>query len=137
FLRWNVRRDCQKAADFGQHDRLSTISRAACKQWLVDPNLRRQFTTGQRFFVSVREFFRGWSVVVDRADVRDVGVFPTIVIDHGPSGIESPRDAYHAFDERILSRVLAAQTGKAHALIHRHPRHDAWMVVVAPYGVLP
>src|SRR6185369_8991763 len=41
FLRWNVFRYREKAADFRQHDRLPTISRATREERLVYPDLRR------------------------------------------------------------------------------------------------
>src|SRR5215218_3458062 len=41
FLRRNVFRYREEATDFRQHDRLSAISRAACEERLVYPNLRR------------------------------------------------------------------------------------------------
>src|SRR6202007_2628829 len=116
-LRRNVRWNREKSTDFREHDWLSTIFRSACKQRLVDPNLRRQWTTMQHLFVTIGELLRGWSVVVNRTDVGDVRVFPTIVIDHRPRGIEPSRRAYHPFDESVLSCMFLTQTRKAHALV--------------------
>src|SRR5215204_4196314 len=64
-------------------------------------------------------------------------MFPPIVVDHRPRGIETSRNTHHPFDERILPRMLLAQAGKAHALVDRYPGDDAGMVVVAPHRILP
>src|ERR1043165_3005652 len=74
---------------------------------------------------------------MNRTDVGDVCVFPTVVIDDRPRGIEPASSAYHSFNERILPRVLLAQLRKAHAFVHWHPRDDARMVVIASHGALP
>ena len=65
------------------------------------------------------------------ADVRDVRVLPTVVINHGTPLIHEARACDHALDESILSRMILSELRKTHALVNRHPSHYARMIVVA------
>src|ERR1041384_3575138 len=71
------------------------------------------------------------------AAVGDVRMLPTVVIDDRTRRVEPARDRDHAFDESVLTGMARTETGKAHALVDRHPSDDARMVVITPHRNAP
>src|SRR6185312_10615800 len=71
------------------------------------------------------------------ANVTNVGVLPTVIVNYRPSRIQPSGHPHHSLNEGILSGMLATEVGEAHTFIDRHPGDYTGMVLVASHCRLP
>src|ERR1043165_1319633 len=94
--------------------------------------MRRERAAARSFLITLAQASRRRRVIMNGADVRNVRVFPTVVVNHGALLIEQPSRRDHPLDESVLAWMILSELGETHALVHWNPGNDAGMIVIAP-----